>query len=235
MNFVAKALVIVASLFLFSCKEKVFTPQSERTVSVQGRGEVLLEPDSVSIIFSVSSESWDVNVATKDAATRMTAVQAALKDNGIEEKYISIFDYSIHQEYDYTVDKRRYRNYIVNNKIRVQINDITAAGNIIDVAIKAGANELSDLTYNINNDQEAVKQARLLAIKQAEDTAQMLAGATGAQLGKILTIREYSNNQPYIETKRTVAASLASANDSTPLATGTKTVSVSVEAVWELQ
>ena len=235
MNFLLKIMVALASLSFFSCKEKIITQNYERTVSVQGTGEVLLEPDSVSIIFSVSSESWDVNIATKDAATCMTAVQKALSENGIEEKYISIFDYSIRQEYDYTVDKRRYRNYIVNNKIRVQINDITSAGSIIDVAIKAGANELSDLTYNINDDKEAVKQARLLAVKQAEDTAQMLAGSTGAKLGKILTIREYANSQPYFESKRATSSALSSSNDSTPLATGTKTVSVSVDAVWELE
>lgn len=229
------ALVFASSAMLFSCKEAQVVQEKERSVSVQGTGEVVLEPDSVSIVFSVNSENWDVNTATQDAATRMTAVQAALQAKGVEEKYIASFDYSIRQEYAYNSAKVRYRNYIVSNKIRVQINDVKSAGGVIDAAVGAGANELNSLTYNVKDDSEAVKRARMLAVKQAEETAQMLAGATGATLGRIMTIREYSNSYPIAAKALGSAYNGDSEAASTPLPSGTKVVSVSVDAVYELE
>ncbi len=231
------ALALFSVALLFSCKDAPEkTAEKERTVSVHGEGSISLEPDSVSLIFSVSSENWDVNAAVQDAAVRMTAVQSALGTNGIEEKYISTFDYGIRQEYAYTTDKRRYRNYIVTNKMCVVITDVKSAGKVIDAAIAAGANELSSFSYNVKDDSEAVKKARMLAVKQAEDAAQMLAGATGATLGKIVSINEYSSGNAYTESDAVMRASKTVSNlVSTPLPTGSKTVSVTVDCVWELE
>ncbi len=233
-------LFFLSAIILCSCHENsAKTAERERSVSVRGSGQVVLEPDSVTIVFSVTSESWDVNTATQDAANRMAAVLKAFSDNGVKENDVSTFDYKIQQQIAYTAEKKRYRNYTVKNKVRVVLNDVTLAGKLIDAAVAAGANELTSLSYNVKDDTEAVKQARMLAVKQAEDTAQMLAGATGAKLGKILTINEYSSGMPYMESASLKVNRMNIAAEpqfeETSLPAGTKIVSVQVDCVYELE
>ena len=233
-------LLFISAILLCACHENsAKTAERERSVSVRGSGQVVLEPDSVTIVFSVTSESWDVNTATQDAANRMAAVLKAFSDNGVKENDVSTFDYKIQQQIAYTAEKKRYRNYTVKNKVRVVLDDVTLAGKLIDAAVAAGANELTSLSYNVKDDTEAVKQARMLAVKQAEDTAQMLAGATGAKLGKILTINEYSSGMPYTESTSLKASRMNIAAEAqfeeTSLPAGTKIVSVQVDCVYELE
>lgn len=233
---IASAALSATIILASSCTTKTETTRPERTVSVQGIGTIELNPDCVSLVFSVSSESWDVNIASSESARKMTAVQEALKAKEITEDRYYTYDYSIRQEYAYTTDRRRYRNYIVTNKINVTINNIEQAGAIIDSAIAAGANELTSLEYSVTADtSEAIKKARMIAVKDAEEKAQILAGATGAKVGQIMTITESTSTDYNNYVPMAASNTLEKRKITTPLSAGTKSISVIVNSTYELE
>lgn len=229
--FLALALCLVA--VLSSCAIKQNDSQ-KRTVSVTGTGQVDLESDQATIILAVQTRNNDVTKAVAENADRMTSVQQALTTAGVSKTDIATTNYAIYQDTSYQNGRTVLGQYVVSNDIQIVVRDIKTAGALIDTAIKAGANSLSSLTFTAKNRDEAVKQARLLAIKQAEETAALLATSSGATLGKVITIVE-ENGNAYPRSGILNKAMAAYADTATPVSAGKTTVSITVNATYELQ
>lgn len=214
---------------------------SKRTVSVSGTGSVTLEADNATIILSVITKGKEVAETTEDNAKKMTAVQDAIIKSGIQKDCISTQNFSVYQEshYDNKTGKQVYDDYRVTNQIKILVKKIDKVSEVIDLALKSGANQLSSLDYGVSDTETAKTQARLLAIQQAKEAANLLAGASGAQLGKVLSISEHADYS-YPRT-RLMKASMANADMletsavSTPVSGGSSTVTISVDAVYQLK
>ncbi|MCH5294843.1 MAG: SIMPL domain-containing protein [Treponema sp.] len=241
-NVLRGALALPALLLALSSCTIQQAEKFTRTVSVNGTGKVELENDQATISLAVNTRNWDVIKATEENASRMTAVREALIGSGISSDYIYTSGYSLYQESSYQNGRTIPGQYNVTNRINVIVKDISRAGNVIDTAIKAGANQLISLSYSVSNAEAAVKQARLLAVKQAESVANTLATSSAASLGKILTIQEYTpSTYTNAETGRNFSSKLmaeaASADTGamTPTSGGKTVITVEVNATYELQ
>lgn len=226
-------LIVLIAIGFTSCTIKEQQMSSARSVSVSGTGSVDIISDEATIILAVRTTNWDVVKAVSENADKMTKVQQALVDSGIAKNDIVTENYSIQQETQYQNGRTVLGQYAVSNDIKIMVRDVTKAGSIIDTAIKAGANNLSSLTFSSKNEEDAVKQARLIAIKKAQETASLLATSSGASLGKVLTIVDGSASNPNVPF---LAKSVGfSSNYQTPISAQNTTVTVTVNATYELQ
>ena len=206
-----------------------------RSVSVEGTGIVYAVPDRATVTFSVATSDRDVKNATTQNADQIAAVEAALVGAGIDKSDISTAGYSIYQETGWNEGRRISGNYQVSNEITVLIHDIGRTGTCIDTAIKAGANGLSSIAFGINDPENLKKQARILAVKQAETNAKLLADLSGAKLGKVLTITE-EENSPVFPVVMTAAKTMtAGGSAQTPVSAGKTKISVTVHVTYTLQ
>lgn len=231
------ALAGAASLLFSSCIIRQY-PSSKRTVSVSGSGSVTVEADNATIVLSVITRSKDVATAASDNASKMTAVQDAITALGFQKSDITTQNYSIYQESNYSNGKQILGDYRVTNEVKITVSELDKVSEIIDTAIKSGANQLSSLTFGITDTQLAVKQARTLAIQQAQDAALLIAGTSGSELGKVLSIEEHKNSSM----PRTVMLKAAAFNAdaaleeaSTPISSGKSTITITVDATYELK
>lgn len=233
--------ILAGALILSSCSIHQDN-YSKRTVSVSGTGAVTLEADNATIILSVITKGKEVAETTEDNAKKMTAVQDAIIKSGISKDCISTQNFSVYQEshYDQKTGRQIPDDYRVTNQIKILVKKIDKVSEVIDLALKSGANQLSSLDYGVSDTEIAKKQARTLAISQAQEAANLLAGASGAKLGKVLSITEHAN-YAYPRAKM-LKASLANADGafaeeavSTPVSGGSSTVTISVDAVYQLK
>ena len=172
--------------------------------------------------------------ASQDNAAKVESVINAITAEGVEKYNITTVNYNIYQDSSSYINGRYVAGqYNVTNQIKVVLKDTSAAGSIIDVAIKAGANELSSLTYSTSDTEEAVKQARMLAIKQAEENASVLASSNAATLGQIISITE--NTGSLYPRSKGMEANVALLAATTPVFSGNTSVTVTVTATWELK
>ena len=234
--------ILAAALLLSSCTIHQDN-YSKRTVSVSGTGSVTVEADTATIILSVITKGKDVSETSAENANKMTAVQDAIKAKGIQKDCISTQNYSVYQEshYDNKSGKQVYDDYRVTNQIKILVKKIDMAGEIIDLALKSGANQLSSLSYGVTDTEIAKKQARSLAIAQAQESANLLAGASGAKLGKVLSISEHAD-YAYPRARLMKSSALAENSDMlfeesapTPVSGGSSTITISVDAVYQLR
>ena len=169
----------------------------KNTISVSGTGEIWAKPDLALIDFSVVGEKKTVIEAMAENTKKMNSVIEAIKSQGVEEKDLKTTNFSISPRYEwyekseiYPAGKRVLVGYEVNQTLQVKIRDLTKIGNIIQVATEAGANQVGDLRFMIDKQDELKSQARKEAIEKAKVMAKEIAGQLGVKLVKITNFSE---------------------------------------------
>ncbi|MCR5289304.1 MAG: SIMPL domain-containing protein [Treponema sp.] len=206
-----------------------------RSIAVTGTGIVSVIPDRATIVLSVETAHKDILSASNENAQKMTAVQSALIETGIVSEDVTTSNYTINQDVSWNNGKKIIGDYHVSNQIIAVVRDISTIGKVIDKAISTGANELSSITFGLSDSEKILKQARILAIKNAEETATLLANTSGAVLGKVISITE--DNDSSSRAFPMLAKSSVVSNDmiSTPISAGKKDITVVVHVTYTLQ
>lgn len=186
------AVLGACGLLLSSCvikqpQEKADMP---KTITVTGNGSVTVEPDLIYLKFLVKTTDWNVSKAVEKNAVNTNNVLTAITQTGIPDSDISTSDYSITQD-----NSNNYPGqYTVKNSISVVIRNTEIAGSVIDAAVKqnVGANGIISFKYGVSDKTTALRQARTLAIQDAQDAASLLAGASGCKITGVQSINEYT-------------------------------------------
>ena len=227
----------VFTLLSTSCILRQY-PTNKRTVSVRGTGSIPVEPDRAIIVLSVITTAKDAGTAASQNAAKMTKVQEAVMGAGCPKDAISTENYSIYQEYEYANNRRVQGDYRVSNEIQIFLKRKDLASTVIDAAIKAGANSLSSLTFSVSNPELAIKQARTAAVQNAQEAANLIAGTTGSELGKVLEITEVNDGNSSLRAKylsNAMYESAPTADSATPVQSGKINFTVTVDATFELK
>lgn len=161
------------------------------TIIVTGTGTVYMPPDEALVYLGVQTTSDDVKDAQKSNAEKMEQIIKALKEAGIKEDDIETSSYSLYplKEYYYgmyPIDEmpRDQTGYVVSNQLQVKVKDFNRVGDIIDVAVEAGANQVNGVSFTLSEQtqQKGREQALKNAVKAARDDADILASALGVRI-----------------------------------------------------
>ena len=224
------ALAALTVFSLTSCMSR--TEKKQRTITVTGTGTVFVENKEAALSLSVVSRDEDVLKASEQNAEKMTAVMKAVSEAGVGSDAMHTTDYSIWQEEkDNQYTRKTTTQYVVSNRLKVTVKDIAKTGAIIDAAIKAGANKMNSLSYSAGDTSEAEKQARILAVRNADQKANVLVSTSGLTLGKVIFISEYDSNYGSARNADFVKAKMAA----TPISGGSSSVSITVDVTYELK
>jgi len=172
----------------------------DKLIHVSGTGKVTTTPDQAVIVLAVETENADVSAAQQQNARQMDAVVNALKGAGIPAKDLKTTGYNIipvteQNEKSFVASKVKF--YRVVNNLEVRLNDVSRAGEIIDLAVANGANRVDRFSFTLSDakQQELRSQALTAAVKQARGDAD----ATVAALGKtIVDVKEVNVGNNYV-------------------------------------
>jgi hypothetical protein len=177
--------------------------QSDNLMTVSGTSEVYAKPDLALATFSVVSEAKTVAQAMTDNTGKMNAVIAFVKGQGVEEKDLKTTNFNIYPRYEYRDSgtcsiyssycpsgERVLVGYEVNQSLQVKMRDLTKIGAIVQGATTAGANQMSDLQFTMDNEDALKDQARTQAIAEAKAKAKTLAKELRVRLVKVVSFSE---------------------------------------------
>lgn len=179
-------------------------PENTGRLKVKGNAVVTVSPDIAHITLGVETSHSSAERATQENARKMANVFVALKNLELEDYDISTSGYSV---YSYDEFKKNSDNedvvvttYKVRNNINIKTKDLNETGTIVDVAVKAGANQIHGIWFDLNDKQELQLQALKLAIDQAKAKGTAMADASGISLGGIASLTEdYATHAPMQE------------------------------------
>ena len=234
--------VILMAALISACGGVAYaqTPQPEltapqRTITVTGSGKTSLTPDIAYISIGVHTENKDAAEAVAANNSQTQKALEALKSFNIDPKDIQTTNFSIYPRQDYDQEgKPTGITFVVDNTVYVTLRDIEKIGDLLDAAVKAGANSISGIQFDVENKTEALSAAREAAVADAQAQAEELAQAAGVELGPVQSINSYSNYPVPIEQPR-AAVMMDSAAASVPISPGQMTVTVDVNMVFLIQ
>lgn len=228
---------VLIIFFVFSIINLTEKEKTGETISITGYAEVSAKPDVAQITISVLSENRDLGVATEDNNTKTNAIVSFLKENGIEDKDIKTSTYNINPRYEYYSDYRnRYlAGYEVTQSLVVKIRNLDSVGEIIAGSSERGSNDISSLSFIIDNDEALKAQAKKQAIDDAKLKASELAKDLGISLSEIVGF--YENN--YYSTPQISYAKVEMAkslDSSTPsIEAGENTITASITITYKIK
>jgi uncharacterized protein YggE len=166
------------------------------TISVVGTGEVSAKPDIATFSFTVQSKEADANTAQAKAAETVTKILAFLKEKGVDDKdvktqYFDLSPWYEQQEYapctQWGCPPQPYREpkiagYQVNETVVVKVRKTEDAGTLIGAVGEFGAQNISGLTFTIDDEKKLKVDAREKAIEDAKVQAEKLAKQLGVRI-----------------------------------------------------
>lgn len=198
-QFLIFVLMIMVIAFLGASINQKNQTSENQVITVSGTGEVYATPDVGLIDISVKTEGKDVATATNDNSIKMNGIISFIKSSSVEDKDIKTTGFNINPIYSWEekTGKRSLNGYEVTQTINVKIRDLTKVGVIISGATEKGANDVSSLSFIVDNDEQIKEDAKNLAIKDAQAKAKNLEKALGIKMVKIINFSENSYNPIY--------------------------------------
>ena len=181
-------------------------------ITVSGTGEVYATPDVGLINISVKTEGKDVATATNENTVKMNEILSFIKGQGIADKDIKTTNFNINPYYEWN-DKtgaRSLTGYEITQTINVKIRDLSKIGAVISGATEKGANDISSLSFIVDDDEKVKEDAKNLAIKDAQEKAKNLEKALGIKMVKIMNFSD-SSYTPYVSYDQNYSYKLESA------------------------
>ncbi|ARK23641.1 hypothetical protein SporoP37_02320 [Sporosarcina sp. P37] len=208
----------------------MYNEEKTRTITVFGEGAVKVSPDTVHIILSVVSRGTELGEIQQENAKRMNQVIQALLSAGVAENSIQTIDFQIRPVYEYINGEQRFQGYEVINSIRVTSDDLSRAGELVDLAVKNGANQIGSIEFKIQEQDMYYQQALALALQDAE--TKMVTIGTSLKLPNRpipVKVEEQHTTQPIAFRAMAMADT-----GTTPIEPGTITVSASLLVKYQM-
>ena len=210
---------------------------AKRTISLSATGTVKASPDMASISTGVTSEGQTAQAALSKNTEAMTKVADTLKGARVEAKDIQTTDFSVSPIYERKKDEQAafITGYRVSNNVNIAVRDIEKLGDVLDKAVRAGANQIGSISFGIAEPEKMKDEARKLAMQNAIDNAKLYAEAAGVELGPVIKITETGDFVPRPYRTMAAAAPMMAEAKEVPVEGGTMSVESKVQVTWELR
>jgi uncharacterized protein YggE len=216
-------------------------------LSFSGEGKIAAKPDIAKISFAILTEGPSLADAQKDNTSRSNKVTEFLKSNGVSDKDVKTVSYNIYPQYSYPGpcplgiglpcrpnESPKIIGYQIRHSLEVKVRDLDKAGTVLEGIVSAGANEISNFQFAIDDEEKLKEEARALAIKEAKNKAKVLAKELGVRLGRIVAFSESGSPIPIFYGK-TEAAGLGGGVSAPQVQPGENEITVDVTITYELK
>jgi hypothetical protein len=223
----------LALLICVICTQPSLAQQKERmlrTLNVNGRGIETIPTTLSQVSLGVEVQGKTAQEVQQEAARKSEAVVALLKSRNVDK--LQTTGITLNPIYSYTNNVQRITGYGASNVVSFRIST-DRAGTLLDEAVKAGATQISGISFVASD--EAIAKARQQALTEAtldaQQQAQAVLSALGFQPKEVVGIEVNGASSPPPPPRpllRAESAKLASQDASTPIVGGEQQVEATV-------
>lgn len=178
-------------ILLFSMTMMNAQNMPKPTVDVSGEGIVQVVPDKATVTVQVEHNGQDARSVQKQTDNTISKVLKYLKSSGVDEKDVKTQYLQLNKNYDY---KTKTYSYVANQTLKILIRDLDDYSNLMNGLLDTGINRIQGIVFDASNRKELEQQARVKAIQNAKEKAQLYATTLGQQIGKAVHISEFQPN-----------------------------------------
>ncbi|MBI3589260.1 MAG: SIMPL domain-containing protein [Candidatus Liptonbacteria bacterium] len=238
-------LVINLFFFVMPTLDKIGnSQQATRTISVNAEGKTTVKPDLAQFSFSLLTEGADLAKISKENNDHLSEVIKFIKSQGVPDNGIETTQYNLQPKYQY--DKNGSQSFIVGYtltqgvfvKIKELDKNLDQVSKILGSLPELGVNNISGVSFTVEDPDKFMNDARAKAYTKARAQAEFMAKASGASLGRVVSVTENSNRPiPYYGefAKAGMSMGMAPSASPAPLEPGTEDITLQVNVTYELR
>jgi uncharacterized protein YggE len=202
------------------------------TIVVPGTGRVSVVPDVADLRLGIAVARPKVDAARSEAARVMDAILTAVDGTGVARRDVRTTLLSIQPRYDYRDGRPpTLTGYELANVLEVTVRDLAKLGDVVDVALAAGATSMDGLTFRLADPAPVEREARRLAMADGRSRADVLAAEAGLQIEGVSDIVEGATPRSPVTFPK-AERMMAAADAATPVEAGALEVAVSVTVTF---
>ncbi|MCX2740866.1 SIMPL domain-containing protein [Pontibacter anaerobius] len=186
-------LFFVAALPVQAQQGQVLPP----LVSVNGTGEVRVQPNEVVVNLGVETRGKSLDEARKETDKKAAAIISYLKKQGVDAKHIQTSYVTLRPVYSSGEYGRTSPDfYLAQKSMTVIIKKLNKFDELLSGLYEVGANHVDGVQFQVSNSEiEKYKaEARKKAVANAKEKATQLTSELGAKLGRVYAISESGSN-----------------------------------------
>ena len=186
-----RALILAASICALPAAAPA-APQEALTNVVVTMGDAVVQraPDRAFVTIASEARARNPRDAQRQNAEAMAAVRDRLEKAGIAKEAVRTLGVDLQQEFDFQQGRRIPREYVARNTIEVRIDDLPRAGDVLDVAVQAGAASIGGIRFDLRDRAAAEREALRLAVADARARADAAASGAGRAIDRIVKIED---------------------------------------------
>jgi hypothetical protein len=234
--------LIALALTIAGCSAVPGTPVSDAssnvagTITVTGFGKARANPDRASVSVGVNVADEDITRAVEESNETIARITEAVKGLGVEEADIQTTNFSIWAEEQWdseTGQRKEEKLYRIDSTIQINVNDVEKVGELLEVSIASGANNVYGLSFGIQDPSSLAADARVGALDDARQRAEQIAQELGVTLGEVQSAVEVSGASvmPFFET---AGIGMGGGGGEPPISEGSMTVTLSMEVTFKI-
>src|SRR4051812_46583008 len=230
MALMRSALAAVVALLAFASGvrgQERFVPR----ITVTGEANVMVAPDSAQVRTGVTSQGKTAREASEANNKTATALMAALRAAGIDDKDIQTTRLTLQPTYENYANSGRGKinGFQASNQVTIKVREVAKLADILDRVVTAGATDIGGIDFVVSEQSKALDAVRADAYADARRKAEIYAKAAGITLGRVIGLSEENSS---FEPVPMVLRQAASAPP--PVSPGEKTLRLTVTVSYEL-
>ena len=219
------AIAAFAGVFQPSGARSAASDTSSGGITVLGTGSANVTPDRASFAFGSVSQAATANAALAASSQAVARVIAALKKAGVAQADLQTSEVSLSPRTNDNGDQ--IVGYTASNTVTATVKKLGDAGDIVDAAVGAGANQVYGPNLLASDQDAAYRTALKGAVADARSKAEALAAASSSTLGKITAIVESGGATP-------MPIAAGAKDSSVPIEAGTQKIEATVSVTFAI-
>lgn len=211
-----------------------------RTVNVSAEGKAFVSPDVAKLSFSVISEGANPDRIAEENNAKINKAIDFVKSQGVDEKDIKTTSYNLSPRYEYDEKTRKtfISGYTLTQEVSLKARDISKTGKILAGLPPLGINQIGSITFDVDDPEKSLAEARKQAFEKAAVKANAMAEANNVKLGDIVNFSEYQGGPiPYYAADKAMGmgGGPIAAPTAPSIQPGTQEITVNVSVTYELR
>ncbi len=184
------ATTAISSMAYLPIGNTAIAASTDRYINVSSSGSIQVQPDMAVLELGLSTNAKTSEKARTDNAKTLDKVIQAIKKAGVKSEDIQTQYVSVYPVYNYEKNTNEITGYAVSNQLTITVQDVSKAGDVVNAAMNAGANNLNGVSYDVKDRSKYYDQAVKKAMDSAKNKASAIAKVSGASLGSVLNVTD---------------------------------------------
>ena len=207
-------------------------------INVVGKGEISVTPDIAYLSIGVDTEANTAQSAQQANSAIMQKLNKLLKDTwGIADKDVKTSQFYVQPSYTYSEKEgQKIKGYSAHHVLTVSYRDLSKLGQLLDAASKAGANNINNVQFSVENRDQYETQVIEKAMANADLKAGSIAKAAKRQLGIVLVVSQGDASNPVVYYEQNaMSKAMDTGSGATEVEAGEIKVSTQLSVQYELK